>query len=203
MTDCPYEEPPDDGTPRQGALYRDICIASGASPVEKRDDEIDVIKSDWPYAVVLSQDCDLIQDHNNRENFNAEAAGAQHDKIMPGVLICPAYQAASFKEGTHIPDQEMQRQSRKLYDSIQQNKAGRYHYLAAWSLLQVPELVVDFKHYFAIPTEMLREKFRDRKYYVVRLACPYREHLSHRFASYLGRVGLPVDHHRVTPAPQQ
>lgn len=91
----------------------------------------------------------------------------------------------------------MPRQNSKQWSLIRTNQNPRYHFLASWTPLQVPELVVDFKHFFALPTEVLRCLYTNEEHSIARLRCPYREDLSQRFAAYLARIGLPIPHHQV------
>jgi hypothetical protein len=83
---------------------------------------------------------------------------------------------------------------------IKHNNNPRYHYFAGWSPFQVPELIVDFKHFFTIPVEQLLEKYGTEEYYIASLKCPYREDFSQRCAAYLTRIGVPVAHHHVKPS---
>lgn len=157
----------------------------------------------WPYAVVLSQECDLAQDQGNREE-NAEAeklatAEMKHDKLLPTVLFCPAYQAALFVQGKHLEGRRMGTFSGKLWELIRQNKNPRYHYLVGYADLQVPELVLDFKHFFVLSMELLTSHYNNPEHSIARLAELYREDLSQRFAAYFGRIGLPTPHHKLRP----
>jgi len=71
-----------------------------------------------------------------------------------------------------------------------QNNVYRYHYLGNAEEQQVPELILDFKHYFTIPRDIAyRPDFK--KCYLATMDDLFREHLSQRFANYLSRIGLP------------
>jgi len=192
MNNTPYELP-DGNRPCQGAIYRGITITltMSANPVELK-------QWDLLYAVILSQECDLLQDHEHRQTEKEQPKNKTNvDKLLPTVLICPGYPAADFREGKHLEALgiSIERKSSDQYKLVKMNRDPRYHFLAAWPQLQVAEMVVDFKHFFTIETELLRDKYGTPDYYIARLTCPYREHLSHRFTSYLGRIGLPLDHH--------
>lgn len=54
----------------------------------------------------------------------------------------------------------------------------------------IPELVIDFKHYYTIPTEEMYEAYKEN--YLASVEPLYREDLSQRFANYLSRIGLPT-----------
>ena len=55
---------------------------------------------------------------------------------------------------------------------------------------QIPDLVLDFKHYYAISRDVLYENFGD--YCIGSINELFREALSQRFAYYLSRIGLPT-----------
>lgn len=58
-----------------------------------------------------------------------------------------------------------------------------------------PELVIDFKRYFTLPTgELYRWIALGETRRRCRLRSPYMEHLSSRFAYFLSRVALPEDY---------
>ena len=59
----------------------------------------------------------------------------------------------------------------------------------------LPELTIDFKRYFTIPTDEVykRIEISETKRRCV-LVGPYLEQLSSRFAYFIGRVALPEDH---------
>ena len=171
---------------QQGDLLRDLTV-SEVSVASTEGASVD--KRPVPYCVVLSQDCDLLHDFNS----SLAQGDRNDDKTLPAFLFCPAYRTEFFRAGTHLEDQNktMRRiDSNKEWEKIASNQSLRYHYLERRDDLQVPELVVDFKHYFTIPRPLVyREEFR--KSYFVTLEILYRDHLSSRFAHYLSRIGLP------------
>jgi len=205
MSACPYESR-DPDRPCQGSVYRDVRALVCCTPV---DPSAHFTLEEWefPYAVAMSQECDLYQDHERRrqeaKEGSAQSEQPDHDKLLPSVLMCPAYHGASLREGAHLDalGRRMPRQNSAQWNWIKTNQNPRYHYLASWVPLQVPELVIDFKHFFTIPTEVLRTDYTTEEHNIARLGCLYREDLSQRFTAYLARVGLPVPHHRVVSAP--
>ena len=170
---------------QQGDLIRDLVISelSGFS-----DNEISISDRNIPYCVVMSQDCDLEHDFNQLSN----PASTNHDKLLPSILLCPAYVSEIFREGKHLEGEGkfMQRINSNDWGKLASNQTYRYHYLTPWTELQVPALVVDFKHYFTVSRlKMYREE--SKKLHIATIEILYREHLSSRFAHYLSRVGLP------------
>ena len=172
---------------RQGDILRDLHVVEWAEIV---NDELTITERRLPYAAVLSQECDLEHDFNNRNDF--EKSKLSTDKYLPTILVCPAYPALQVKEGIHLGDLalKMQRLSGDQFKRIKQNNDSRYHYLLEDEENQLPELIVDFKHFFTISRNVIyRESVK--KNYVCSLADLFREHLSSRFSHYISRIGLP------------
>lgn len=226
MTFAAFEKP-EDGRPCQGSFYKDIRLVVSVA-IDVRGEIKNFESYEYPYVIVLTQECDLVQDDGGREilsKLSSEANGddAQfntkvkegRDRLLPSVLLCPAYPGESFREGSHIPsillreDPEIVKnpsikygvpaKTAKQYERIRSNNESRYHYLGACSELRVPATVLDFKHYFTLPTETLWSTYRGEFHYLAKLKMPYREHVSQRFASFLARVGLPVPHKLIQP----
>ncbi len=177
----------------QGDILRNIDVIDSyakASPGEIEIDELNL-----PYAIVMSQDCDLEWDFKNRE----EAATVKHDKYLRTILICPAYIAEDFKVGKHLESigLKMENWSTDKYKLIKQQNNARFHFLEKDQALQVPDLVVDFKHYYAIPRDTLFKMY-GAEHYLVTINQLFRECLSQRFSNYLSRIGLPTFKERTT-----
>lgn len=172
---------------RQGEILSDLSITA-LTLDSVRFGGTAAVNKQHPYSLVLTQSCDLEQDWRRRVEGNL-----QHAAIIPCVLCCEAY--------AEIPSPDTRKR-------IKENREERYHSLetvSAASDLQatgVPELTVDFKRYFTIPTDELYLRLelgsaRRRCY----LLSPYREHLSTRFSAFLARVALPRQHHSQPPDP--
>jgi hypothetical protein len=84
----------------------------------------------------------------------------------------------------------MEKYDHARWGIILDNKNERYHYLLADIDLQVPELTIDFKHYFSIPRSYLYSSRKD--HYIASINELFREALSQRFAYYISRIGLPT-----------
>ena len=171
----------------QGDILRDMLLLEmeyeGREGLKYR-----VVEKEVPYIVVLTQDCDLEQDFNNRTQ-----ASDKHDKYIESILVCPAYLAEKFREGTHLEDFDlkMERWDSKRYKQIKTQNNYRYHYLEGYQSYQIPNLVIDFKHYYTIPRNVIYFA-KDNGHYLASLRQLFREHLSHRFSFFLSRIGLPI-----------
>lgn len=139
-----------------------------------------------PYMVVLSQDCDLEGDFKNRQNPEGK-----HDKFLHSILVCPAYLGEQLKRGEHLSESglTMERIGGKKWDDIEINTNPRYHFLKGNLEFQIPNLAIDFKHYFTVPRDKIYDNLKN--HYLATVNELFRELLSQRFAYYLSRVGLP------------
>lgn len=170
----------------QGDILRDVTLVQWAE-VEP-DREVRIVERTLQYCVIVSQECDLEHDFNNRNN----ATRKTEDKFLQSLLVCPAYRKESFCAGEHLKelDLRMEPVSAKLFERLVQNQNARYHYLASHLELQIPELIVDFKHYMTVPPDVLyQERFSPS--YLATLEILFRDSLSGRFSQYLSRIGLP------------
>lgn len=152
----------------------------------------------FPYAVVLSQACDLEQHYGNlkakAEAGKTEGAKPKNDdKILDTVLVCPAFASEKFLAGQHIDNRQMtvHGSSQRTLEKFQKNdEYNRYHYLDPLAET-FPELIIDFKKFHTVPIDILEEYYESS--YLASLKELYRERLSQRFSNYLSRIGLPGD----------
>jgi hypothetical protein len=152
----------------------------------------EIIKTTFPYAVVLTQDCDLEWDYYKRSSSDNARATLSDDKILQSILICPAYLAEQFKLGKHLEDLglTMNTWGGELWKNIKSNQNERFHYFEEDVNNGMPDLVIDFKHYYTVPTEDIYSIASSKCKIVV--GSLFREDVSRRFANYLSRIGLPA-----------
>jgi hypothetical protein len=165
-------------------VFRDVEYIEYA--VERRG-IIEVGKIVFPLVIVLTQDCDLEQDWNNREK------PTQSTRLL-SVLVAPLYNAEHVFDGEHLTEigirTEPINRRRSPGTTLMQNERPRYHYVDFPDDVPLVASVVDFKHYFSIRVADL-QKVR-RTSFVCRMSDLFREDISQRFAAYLGRIGLPT-----------
>lgn len=163
----------------QGDILKDLAFVVGDSGIET---DLDLVE--LKYAVVISQDCDIEHDFESRKK------GKGHDKNLRSLLVCPAFNLEEFANGTHFGTWEMEKFNSKKVDKLKNNdEYKRYHYLPSTDEYLVPELILDFKHFFTLPRDFLYRK--RQQVYLASLSELFREELSHRFSNYLSRIGLP------------
>lgn len=170
----------------QGDILRDIKFIdwdiSGSDPNDITLNEIDL-----PYVVILSQDCDLENDFKNRNMENPE----KHDAYLKSILVCPAYLMENLKDGVHLKSfgLKMEKKGGDNWKKIKKNLDPRYHYLMGDARYQIPDLIIDFKHYYTLPVKFLYGIYST--HYIASLEELFRESLCQRFSFYLSRIGLP------------
>lgn len=188
-----YAKSENDAPVRQGEIIRGLDqLVYSKLPVNAQS-EHDISVKNHPYAIVVSQDCDLDWDYTER--FGGGAAPREH-RLMSDVLFCVVSEAKFVR---HNPDKSFMNSSK--WDQVKTNREERFHFLQKVPAVNdalaegLPELVVDFKRYFSMPVEAVYEQIRsgsaERR---CRLESPYLEHCSHRFAHYQSRVALPHQH---------
>jgi hypothetical protein len=181
----------------QGDIFKDIYYIEY---VKEKNGVLEISKIIFPYVIVLTQDCDLAQDDNcrekqekyqkqaNRENLEDEE---NQDKIILSVLVAPLYNVDHVYQGEHLSllNLKMGRipKTRTPGDYLRKNERPRYHFIEFPERI-VPS-VIDFKHYFCVNVEYLRE-IREQNY-IFTVSKLFREQISQRFANYLSRIGLP------------
>jgi hypothetical protein len=190
---------PMDGVFRQGEILSDVVqVHLSADSLTPNALEISIEEKVHPYALVLTQDCDLdwdfkarnVQpDEQNRDRADAEENRRQA-KLVPNILLCELTTADVLRPRLAGGD---------VLRRIKANQDERYHYLPAIPPANdrggdgLPELVADFKRVFSIPTDevYLRAALGLRRRALMQ--SPFLQHLSSRFGYFCSRVALPEE----------
>lgn len=148
---------------------------------------------DFPFVIVLTQDCDLEQNKRDREKQNQSVENTKKtllDKHLISIIVAPLYNSEHLFSGEHLSllGIESHKPSSEQKKLIKQNQNPRYHYIEFNPESPIPNAVIDFKHYFSISLEWL-ESNPNKKVCVI--SPIYRELVSQRFSNYLSRIGLP------------
>ena len=77
-------------------ILHNISIAA-ASDYNKLSGKYSITEYNLKYGVIINQECDLEHDFNNRTNSKATT----QDKILPNILLLPAYLSEEFRNGSH------------------------------------------------------------------------------------------------------
>ncbi len=178
---------------RQGDIFCDVKY----SFIENDEDEqIEVIEYTFPYAIVLSQSCDVLY----MDQFEDSTAKPPL-KFMPGILLCPIYDSDSARKAFHLSDVYEKRgyklHPEQLYISEDKTFANRdlhvrFHALAVRDEKGksiIDDSVIDFKHIFTVPMSYLKRISHNQR--LCSLRPLYATQIANKLYSYLARVGLP------------
>ncbi len=180
----------------QGDIYCNIEYLEGADII---GDMASFSKIVFPLVYILTQDCDLEQDHPYR-SAELSVENSSDDKKLLSVILAPIYNEEHFLKGEHLSDLGLKmRAINKMkkgkwttqYNELVNNTNPRYHFLEFGEEIPIVNSVIDFKHYFTISVDKLLDKRTDK--YVCKVSELYREQISQRFAYFLSRIGLPTE----------
>lgn len=181
--------PSEPGPLRQGELITGLVVYVPIEDDSADENNLFVLRQ-HPYAIVISQDCDLDWDFKLRAEAKEDALGPT-TKELPNVLFAEAVTAAEARAAV---------KSSEVWKRVQQNKDERYQFLQSILAEQdaegagIPELVLDFKRYFTVSTADVYQQIATTAKRRSRLISPYLEHLCLRFSYFQIRVALPLDH---------
>ena len=144
-------------------------------------------------AVVLTADCDLLQDFNVRFAEQEQPAdpvpkdqNEDHPAIVPFTILCELFMDQQVRGRGGL--------NRDLWRRVVQNQDERYH---AVPMPGTPDggdqtrAILDFKKALAVPTEAIYSGILAREVRRVALIPPvYIHDLIHRFYGFLSRVGV-------------
>lgn len=171
---------------RQGELVSNLVQFAIDLPTLGQE-EIALDSQTHPLAIVVSQDCDLMWDHEERRKPDPSGY-----KLLPNILFCEVITAADLR-GRNRLDSD-------IWKRVVQNKDERYHFLRSVDPVDdagregIADLAIDFKRYFTIKTDEVYAQLAIEARRRARLISPYLEHLCDRFAYFQQRVALPEDH---------
>lgn len=175
----------------QGDIFRDVSYIYKTS---ETPDYVDITEFQFPYAIVISQSCDISAMSKLIEN------GGKTLKFMPSVLVAPIYDKEALKSGDILDevinavDFKMQKEpvfSSKSFGVIENDDHARFHILTFKdNPTDFNTPMVDFKQYFTVSAEYLKSIREKRICHLEQLFC---EQITLRFANYLSRVAIPSD----------
>jgi len=145
----------------------------------------------FPYAIVLTQECDLNSNSKERLNINNETEIIKHDKYLVSLLCAPLYNAEHLFSGNHLSKLNIETENKNSVQKkyIKSNRDPRYHYIEFEDQVGIVPLVIDFKHYFTVSLINLENNIANNR--VCSLKPIFRESVTQRFSNFLSRIGLP------------
>ena len=171
----------------QGDIFKNIEYIEYAI---ERGGICEISKILFPLIIILTQDCDLDQDFNSR---NRTTQSTNQDKYLLSVMVAPLYNIEHIYNGEHLSELKLKMHEVDKKSTrgklLLQNQLPRYHYLEFKKDIPIVSSVIDFKHYFTVNLPYLL-KIKETNF-ICKVSTLYREDISHRFASFLSRIGLP------------
>ena len=168
----------------QGDVFHDLEIVEN---VEETPFGARVHYLRFPLVVCLNQDCDLNSDDRDKHEEDSN----KNCRLLH-LIVAPAFYLDSFKSGEHWGDifqiGEKVSLNRTAGKKLVNNEDPRYHFLHFPDNQPLPDLIIDFKHFFTVCTQYMYSNIDKRVCSIEEL---YREKISQRFANYLSRIGLP------------
>lgn len=165
----------------QGDIYKKIKLFRN---IKVGDNDIDVDEVEFENVIVLSQTCDLERIYDTNPN------------AVLSVLVAPLFLLEEFKNGTYLDFVNIQTDQIKKEKALKSYKNGekpRFYLLDIDNETKIrndllDSFIVDFKYFFTADMSQFSEKN-----YVASVSSFYREAISHNFASYLSRIGIPIE----------
>lgn len=165
----------------QGDIFTEIDIIES---FDVQGSQIKIQKIFFPYVICLNQECDLENDHK---------CTSDKDNRLLHIAIAPAFNFEDFLSGNHWAGIFKVNPNSKRTDTkvklIMDNEIPRFHYLK-FPDNNMPELIIDFKHFFTINREVIYSKLDKR---LCSLEDLFKENLSQRFSNFISRIGLPEE----------
>ncbi|MGO9254917.1 MAG: hypothetical protein ACLQU1_01235 [Bryobacteraceae bacterium] len=182
-----FAAPSDTGALRQGEILSNVVqVHLRIDSLTPGVDEAVFEERIHPFALILTQDCDLDWDFKARQSSTDE--NRRELKIVPNTLFCELMANETLRPRIGGSD---------LWRRISQNQDERYHAFPAIPAEHervaqgIPQLVADFKRLFTIPTDELYARLTMSTQRRAVLQGPYLQHFTTRFGYYCMRVALP------------
>ena len=164
----------------QGDIYKNIKFYKN---IKVENDFIDIDDVKFDNVMVLSQTCDLERVYDTNPN------------AILSVLVVPLFPLEDFKNGTYLEFVNIktnQLKKEKALNAYRNGEKPRFYFLqlddktkTKYNLLD--SFIIDFKYFFtADMNQFSKEK------YIASVSSFYREAISHNFANYLSRIGIPT-----------
>ncbi len=145
--------------------------------------ELELRRYDYPYCIVVTNDCDLDWDYRAFRN----EISRPESKLLMHVLFCPLETRERLRAGGVL--------NSGTYRRARSNTDVRWHCFREAPVdggESVPELIADFKSIFGLPVDYVYALLRHPD--VKRLAqvpTPYMQHFMQRFYFWQSRIALP------------
>lgn len=164
----------------QGDIYKKIKLYRS---VKVGDNDIDIDAVEFENVIVLSQTCDLERIYDSNPN------------AVLSILVAPLFLLEEFKNGTYLDFVNIQTdpvKKEKALNSYRSGEKPRFYLLEFDDNTKISNdlldsFIIDFKYFFTADMSQF-----SKENYIVSIGPFYREAISHNFANYLSRIGIPV-----------
>lgn len=176
----------------QGDIFKDVKY----SFVDHEDNEhVEIIEFTFPYAVIISQACDVISMSEMLENNRGKPT-----KFMPSILMCPIYDLTNVKTAEHVKEVfsklDINIELENIYnkdDLAVLNRDWHYRFhklkLVHGVNIALDNALIDFKHHFSVPVKYLQNNRKNR---ICKLDDLFCEQVTLKFSTYISRVAIPL-----------
>lgn len=179
---------------RQGEILTNVTQykPTNINPKLLEENLLEVDPIIHPYAIIVTQDCDLDWDY--RARFNESQNPEQNQpKLLNSIILCEIDTAEEIR---NISDKNIM--NSKEWELVKSHRHERFYFFERIppqfdiKTEGLPELTADFKKVFGLDASFL--------YYQIHsgqaqrrtiLTNPYLEHFSRRYQNFHGRIALP------------
>ncbi len=178
------------GALRQGEILSHVQQTYLDPATLRSPDSLNIDVRTHAWVVVLTQDCDTDWDYRARQDLDGIEG---HNKEVPNVLLCEALTQDELRARPQIKSD--------IWRRIRDNQDERFHALPEIPARLdregegVPDLILDFKRCFTIPTPEMYARLQLRGDDGIRrrawLKPPYREQVADRAFAFHARVAVP------------
>lgn len=178
--------------PNVGAVEQTSILKRVTLPEVRllEDQSLTAALKQYPWLVVMNQDCDLEWDRKARFSSGPERA-VSGSKLLLSVILCPAYPEYDVLAGVYLDGAKKWGSREK--DILLGNRDDRYHRLPAGGLL-TETLILDFKLNISVHPDYLYQWVSQNQSQVIAvLLPPFRDRLMQRFVNFLGRIAEPEE----------
>lgn len=187
--DFAYDKPPTSLPLRQGEILQDIIELIPETPnaeilASEPTTQVEAVRTHYPYAIVVTQDCDLNGDWEARQEEPQSEGG-----LLTHVSLCELFEENDIKQPRELTG--------KLWGFVKSNQHERYHHLVEANVGEdtedgLPDLYADFKRIFSLPRDYMYDLVTvSISTRVALLPYPHMRDFSHRLHSFLSRIPIP------------
>jgi len=175
----------------QGDVFKNVKYTY----INSEDAEgIEIIELEFPYAIIISQACDVMYMSEMQEKKSGKPA-----KYMPSIMMCPIYDQSMARIAEHLKEvfikSEIALEPENIIksedlDVAKRDSHYRFHCLTVvdGKNIIMEDAVIDFKHCFSVPINNLLNNRSNR---IFRLDDLFAEQITLKFCTYLSRVAIP------------